>query len=130
MPLYDYACTECGRGLEVRHGVHEEGPRRCAYCGGRMRQVFSPTAVHFKGSGWAKKERAAARSSPSAGHAGRGEAKPAADAEAKPGADAGATSPATGESRSEGGTETGPDKREGAPAGGASGATGGGRSDA
>jgi len=61
MPLYDYACSDCGRRIEVRHGIHEDGPQRCEACGGRLRRVLSPPAVHFKGSGWAKKERAATR---------------------------------------------------------------------
>jgi putative FmdB family regulatory protein len=61
MPLYDYDCAACGRRFEVVHGVHAEGPTSCPICGsGPIRKAISAPAVHFKGSGWAKKERHAA----------------------------------------------------------------------
>lgn len=60
MPLYDYRCTECGREVEVMHGIHASGPETCEHCGGTMRKALSPPAIHFKGSGWAKKDAAAA----------------------------------------------------------------------
>jgi putative FmdB family regulatory protein len=60
MPLYDYDCAACGRRFEVIHGVHVEGPTSCPLCGsGPVRKAFAAPAVHFKGSGWAKKERRA-----------------------------------------------------------------------
>jgi putative FmdB family regulatory protein len=58
VPIYDYVCATCGHRVEVLHGVHERGPALCTVCGGQMKKVFSPPAIHFKGSGWAKKERA------------------------------------------------------------------------
>jgi len=57
MPIYDYACTVCGRVVEVVHGVQGHGPQACETCGGPMRKLLSTPAVHFKGSGWAKKDR-------------------------------------------------------------------------
>ena len=60
MPLYDYDCAACGRRFEVIHGVHAEGPAACPLCGkGPIRKAISAPAVHYKGSGWAKKERRA-----------------------------------------------------------------------
>jgi len=60
MPLYDYDCSACGRRFEVVHGVHVEGPTVCPICGkGPIRKAISAVAVHYKGSGWAKKERRA-----------------------------------------------------------------------
>ncbi|MEX1295462.1 MAG: FmdB family zinc ribbon protein [Candidatus Limnocylindrales bacterium] len=59
MPLYDYRCTACGREVEVMHGINDAGPETCAHCGGAMRKALSPPAIHFKGSGWAKKDAAA-----------------------------------------------------------------------
>ncbi|MGO9179106.1 MAG: FmdB family zinc ribbon protein [Candidatus Limnocylindrales bacterium] len=56
MPLYDYACTQCGRTVEVSHGVHAAGPSVCEVCGGAMRKLLSRPAIVFKGSGWAKKD--------------------------------------------------------------------------
>ena len=81
MPLYDYACSDCGRRIEVSHGIHEDGPQRCEACGGRLRRVLSPPAVHFKGSGWAKKERAATRPG-SGGSASKEVAGPSTDGKA------------------------------------------------
>lgn len=59
MPLYDYRCGACGREIEVMHGIHERGPATCETCGGAMSKVLSRPAIHFKGSGWAKKDAAA-----------------------------------------------------------------------
>ena len=60
MPLYDYDCSACGRRFEVVHGVHVDGPTVCPICGkGPVRKAISAAAVHYKGTGWAKKERRA-----------------------------------------------------------------------
>jgi len=64
MPVYDYTCAACGRRFEVLHGVHAEGPTSCPLCGeGPVRKAITAAAVHYRGSGWAKKERHAAASS-------------------------------------------------------------------
>jgi putative FmdB family regulatory protein len=67
MPIYDYTCTACGHAVEVMHGIHDHGPRFCPECTaeGTMRKGFAPPAVHFKGSGWAKKDRRATSTSTS-----------------------------------------------------------------
>ena len=52
MPLYDYACSKCGRVLEVRHGFEENFNEPCEACGGALRRVFNPAPVLFKGSGF------------------------------------------------------------------------------
>ena len=73
MPLYDYDCAACGRRFETIHGLHDDPPTECPLCGsGPVRKAFAPPAIHFKGSGWAKKERRAkaASSSTSAGEGG------------------------------------------------------------
>ena len=109
MPLYDYDCTECGRRVEVIHGVHSPGPTHCPNCGGwPLRKAISAPAVHFKGSGWAKKERHAAVASASskagdAANAGDGDTKTTdGDAKASPAKDGpakdDAASPAEGAS--------------------------------
>jgi putative FmdB family regulatory protein len=60
LPLYDYDCEACGRRFEVIHGVHAAPPSSCPACGSdRVRKAIAAPAVHFKGSGWAKKERRA-----------------------------------------------------------------------
>jgi putative FmdB family regulatory protein len=59
LPIYDYACSHCGTVTEVVHGIHDAAPRFCPACGteGSLKKAFAPPAVHFKGSGWAKKDR-------------------------------------------------------------------------
>jgi putative FmdB family regulatory protein len=70
MPLYDYRCTACGQEVEVMHGINDSGPDSCESCGGTMRKSLSPPAIHFKGSGWAKKDAATASSKSSTTQAG------------------------------------------------------------
>lgn len=59
MPIYDYGCSNCGQTTEVIHGIDAPAPRFCPVCGaeGTLRKAFAPPVVHFKGSGWAKKDR-------------------------------------------------------------------------
>jgi putative FmdB family regulatory protein len=52
MPLYDYACTKCGRTFEVRRGFNETHEDPCAACGAPVRRVFNAAPVLFKGSGF------------------------------------------------------------------------------
>jgi putative FmdB family regulatory protein len=75
MPTYDYICHHCGHRFEVIHGVHTEGPSTCPVCGSHqvLKAVTAP-AVHYKGSGWAKKDRGASARKSSSGT----EEKPAA----------------------------------------------------
>jgi putative FmdB family regulatory protein len=72
MPIYDYACTECGRVVEVVHGVNGHGPQACETCGGPMKKLLSSPAVHFKGSGWAKKDRGASNTTKAAARSSTG----------------------------------------------------------
>jgi putative FmdB family regulatory protein len=52
MPLYDYACTQCGRTFEVRHGFDQTHQDPCPACGAAVRRVFNAPPVLFKGSGF------------------------------------------------------------------------------
>ncbi len=56
MPRYDYRCVDCANEVEVLHGIDAPGPAVCELCGGTMRKALSTPAIHFKGSGWAKKD--------------------------------------------------------------------------
>ncbi len=62
MPIYDYLCSNCGERTEVIHGITAAGPRFCPACGAEdtLRKALVAPAVHFKGSGWAKKDRSSA----------------------------------------------------------------------
>lgn len=64
MPRYDYDCAACGTRFEVVQGVHADPPVECPACGGGpIKKAFAPPTIHFKGSGWAKKERRSAAGS-------------------------------------------------------------------
>ena len=52
MPTYEYACTECGDRTEVVQSIADAPLTTCAICGGRLRKVFSPVGIVFKGSGF------------------------------------------------------------------------------
>ncbi len=52
MPTYQYACTECGDQLEVVQKFSDNPLTVCPACEGRLRKVFSPVGIVFKGSGF------------------------------------------------------------------------------
>jgi putative FmdB family regulatory protein len=52
VPVYEYACTECGEELEVRQSFTDAALTVCPVCSGRLRKVLSPVGVVFKGSGF------------------------------------------------------------------------------
>ena len=64
MPIYEYVCTSCDHRADILHGINDPTPQFCPSCGreGTMRKLFAPPTIHFKGSGWAKKDRATTRS--------------------------------------------------------------------
>jgi putative FmdB family regulatory protein len=57
MPVYDYVCSSCRHRFEVFRGLNEAGPHQCPICEGPATRAFAPPTIHFKGSGWAKKDR-------------------------------------------------------------------------
>jgi putative FmdB family regulatory protein len=52
VPTYQYVCTECGGQLEAVQKFTDEALTVHADCGGRLRKVFSPVGIVFKGSGF------------------------------------------------------------------------------
>ena len=52
MPTYQYSCTECGEPLEAVQKFSDAPLTVCPACGGRLRKVFSPVGIVFKGSGF------------------------------------------------------------------------------
>ena len=52
MPTYQYTCTECGEPVEAVQKFTDDPLTMCAACGGRLRKVFSPVGIVFKGSGF------------------------------------------------------------------------------
>ncbi|HEY7660117.1 MAG TPA: FmdB family zinc ribbon protein [Actinomycetota bacterium] len=52
MPTYEYECTACGRHIEVFQRISENPLSECGACGGKLRKVFHPAGIVFKGSGF------------------------------------------------------------------------------
>ena len=52
MPTYEYACTDCAERLEAVQKFTDDPLTVCPACGGRLRKVFSPVGIVFKGSGF------------------------------------------------------------------------------
>jgi putative FmdB family regulatory protein len=52
VPTYQYRCTECGGELEAVQKFTDDPLTVHDDCGGRLRKVFSPVGIVFKGSGF------------------------------------------------------------------------------
>ncbi len=111
MPLYDYDCAACRTRFEVVHGVHAEPPTSCPVCGGGpIKKAFAPPTIHFKGTGWAKKERRAAAS-----NASKEAAPESASTPSDPGGSSSDGSSSDGSSASEKGRDTSEKGRDNGP---------------
>jgi putative FmdB family regulatory protein len=62
VPTYQYACTDCGDRSEVVQRFTDDPLTVCSACGGKLRKVFSPVGIVFKGSGFYRTD---SRSGPS-----------------------------------------------------------------
>lgn len=52
MPIYEYACTECGHQIEVIQKVNARAPGRCEECSGKLKKLVSKASFQLKGGGW------------------------------------------------------------------------------
>ncbi|MDQ3662864.1 MAG: FmdB family transcriptional regulator [Actinomycetota bacterium] len=52
MPIYEYACTACGERTEAKQGFDDPPLQECPVCGGKLRKLYSPVGIVFKGSGF------------------------------------------------------------------------------
>lgn len=86
MPIYEYRCSACDRDAELLHAVDAPGPEACPACGARgtMRKRFAAPAIHYRGSGWAKKDRGGSGAAKAAKPAAAGDAAPATPSPAPP----------------------------------------------
>ncbi|MFN2388303.1 MAG: FmdB family zinc ribbon protein [Actinomycetota bacterium] len=92
MPIYEYTCTACAERVEARQAFTDPPLEVCAVCGGRLRKLYSPVGVVFKGSGFYSTDKK-----------GAGEGKPSTTEESKTSTDrkeATDSSKAKGSSRS------------------------------
>lgn len=84
MPIYEYACTACGERTEAKQSFDEPPLEDCPHCGGKLRKLYSPVGIVFKGSGFyaTDSKGAKAKSSTSKGES-RSESKSESKADAK-----------------------------------------------
>ena len=105
MPTYQYVCTECGGQLEAVQKFTDDALTVHEDCGGRLRKVFSPVGIVFKGSGFYRTDSRGSGPSGDSSSAGNGSspasdapassestAKPEGDSKAAPSTAAGASS--------------------------------------
>ena len=54
MPIYEYECKKCGLHFDVMQSFSDDPVKTCQGngCRGRVRKVFSPPTIIFKGSGF------------------------------------------------------------------------------
>jgi putative FmdB family regulatory protein len=52
MPIYEYACDDCGKQCEVIQKVTDEPIDTCPECSGQMHKLISQTSFILKGTGW------------------------------------------------------------------------------
>ena len=107
MPIYDYLCAACDHRADILHGINDPGPLFCPSCGaeGTMRKQFAVPAVHFKGSGWAKKDRGAATRTKAAAKADAPSPGATPGEAAAAGGDEATPAPAPGPVKPSGGTD-------------------------
>jgi putative FmdB family regulatory protein len=51
VPIYEYRC-ENGHEFEAFQNMTDDPVSECEVCGAPVQRVFSPVAVHYKGSGF------------------------------------------------------------------------------
>jgi putative FmdB family regulatory protein len=78
MPIYEYACTACGERTEARQGFDDPPLESCPICGGKLRKLYSPVGIVFKGSGFYSTDQ---KSKKSSSDQGKESSKPAKGAE-------------------------------------------------
>jgi putative FmdB family regulatory protein len=54
MPIYEYECQTCGVHFERKQSVYDQPMQTCPECGGKVRKLFFPAGIIFKGSGFYK----------------------------------------------------------------------------
>ncbi len=52
MPTYVYGCDACGHQFEQFQKITDAPIRQCPRCDSKVRRIFQPAGIVFKGSGW------------------------------------------------------------------------------
>jgi putative FmdB family regulatory protein len=120
VPTYQYACTECGDRSEVAQRFTDDPLTVCSTCGGKLRKIFSPVGIVFKGSGFYRTDSRASSSTVSAGKeasASNGSSKAGSESKSGSSGDSGSGSSSDSGSSSGGSASSG-EKSSGEKSGG------------
>ncbi|MHA7281538.1 FmdB family zinc ribbon protein [Arthrobacter sp. TMS2-4] len=96
MPMYAYACKDCGHTFDIQQSFSDDSLTVCPACDGVLRKKFNSVGVVFKGSGFYRNDSRATTSSTDA-KSTAGSASPSSAPSETPstaGASAGSSSPA------------------------------------
>ena len=85
MPTYQYLCTECGGQLEAVQKFTDDALTVHEDCGGRLRKVFSPVGIVFKGSGFYRNDSRKGSSAPTPASSSSSSDSPSSAGDKKPG---------------------------------------------
>jgi putative FmdB family regulatory protein len=81
MPIYEFACQDCGHEFEKIQSFSDSSTPACPNCQGvHVQRRLSAPAIHFKGSGWyitdsKKAAKGSVTGSPAGGDESKGEGK-------------------------------------------------------
>ena len=67
MPMYAYACKDCGHAFDIQQSFSDDSLTVCPECGGGLRKKFNSVGVVFKGSGFYRNDSRATTTSTDAG---------------------------------------------------------------
>jgi len=98
VPTYQYACTDCGDESEVVQRFTDDPLTVCSACGGRLRKVFSPVGIVFKGSGFYRTDSRNGSGTVKAGKDSAGGTNGSSSSSEKSSSDSGSTAAASGSS--------------------------------
>jgi putative FmdB family regulatory protein len=109
MPIYEFACQDCGHEFEKIQSFSDSTTPACPNCQGvHVQRRLSAPAIHFKGSGWyitdSKNAAKGSATGSSNGEDGKGESKSDSKSDSK--------SEGKGEGKTEGKTESSGTKAE------------------
>lgn len=96
MPTYSYRCTECGHAFDIVQSFSEDSLAECPSCGGRLRKLFSPVGIAFKGSGFYRTDSQSSGAASSGSKAAPSESSPASAPATSPTGSSGAATGAAG----------------------------------
>ncbi|WP_394247798.1 FmdB family zinc ribbon protein [Arthrobacter pityocampae] len=63
MPMYAYACKDCGHTFDIQQSFSDDSLTVCPVCDGALRKKFNSVGVVFKGSGFYRNDSRATTSS-------------------------------------------------------------------